>query len=159
MRRPIRLTDWPASAAVARTTPRPSKAPRGDERASTGRTGASLCLSRSHRQTGSRLEELFYVSMVGANLHHGCQREYVYAPPRKFRADFAWPDQRLLVEIQGGIWTARSGHSGGSGITRDIDRGNVATLAGWRVLRFGPTHIRSGEALRLVAAALGETTR
>ena len=32
------------------------------------------------------------------------QREYRFAPPRRWRADFAWPQARLLVEIEGGLW-------------------------------------------------------
>lgn len=36
----------------------------------------------------------------------------------------------------------------------ELHRGNAATLAGWRVLRFGPPHIRSGEALAVIRAAL-----
>lgn len=111
-------------------------------------------MTTTNRRVGSNLEELLYLGLVAHGLHHGCVREYVYAPPRRLRADFAWPAQRLLVEVQGGIYLRRSGHSGGTGITRDIDRGNAATLAGWRVLRFGPPHIRSGEALTVIRAAL-----
>ena len=99
-------------------------------------------------------EGLFYLGVVGAGLQTGCERQFFYAPGRKFHADFAWPADKLLVEIQGGVWSAKSGHSGGTGITRDCERGNAAALAGWRVLRFTPAHVRSGEALRVLSQAL-----
>lgn len=108
---------------------------------------------QSQRTTKSELEELLYLSLTAAGLHHGCVREHLYVPGRRYRADMAWPEHRLLVEVQGGIWSPKSGHSGGSGITKDIERGNAATLAGWRVLRFGPQHIRSGEAVRISSSS------
>lgn len=80
-------------------------------------------------------------------------REYLYAPPRKLRADFAFPDARLLVEVQGGIYT-RKAHGSVTGVLADIDRLNAATLAGWRLIRVTPDMVNSGEALQLIARAL-----
>lgn len=83
-------------------------------------------------------------------------RQYRYAPPRKFRADFAWllpPPYSLLVEVQGGIFT-RQAHGSIKGVLADIDRLNAATMAGWRLLRVTPAMIKSGEALILIEGAL-----
>jgi very-short-patch-repair endonuclease len=80
-------------------------------------------------------------------------REYVYSPPRKFRADFAFPAARLLAEIQGGIFTGQA-HGSVKGVLADIERLNAATLAGWRLLRFTPQAVKSGEALQLIERAL-----
>lgn len=33
--------------------------------------------------------------------------EYRFAPPRRFRLDFAWVPQRVGVELQGGTFTVR----------------------------------------------------
>lgn len=63
------------------------------------------------------------------------QPQFAYVPGRRFRADFAWPEYRLLVEVQGGIYTGQA-HGSISGVLADIERGNLATLGGWRVLRF-----------------------
>ena len=81
------------------------------------------------------------------------ERQYRYAPPRKFAADFAWPAQRLLVEVQGGIWT-RQAHGSIKGVLADIDRLNAATLAGWRLLRFTPEMVKSGAARMMIDEAL-----
>ena len=81
------------------------------------------------------------------------ERQYRYAPPRKLRADFSFPDKRLLVEVQGGIYGRRA-HGSITGILADIDRLNTATLTGWRLLRVTPAQVQSGEALALIEAAL-----
>ena len=84
------------------------------------------------------------------------EREYQAVPKRKFRYDFAWPDEnhKLLAEVQGGIWI-RGSHARPKGITRDMTKLNLAQLAGWRVLQFSPAMVRSGEAVKMIAKALG----
>jgi very-short-patch-repair endonuclease len=112
------------------------------------------------RSAGSVWEERLLLHLCAANLHHGCIREYVFAPPRRFRADFAWPEQRLLVEVQGGIWTrGKASHSSGAGVSRDAEKLNTATLAGWRVLQVTSDHIRSGDAVAWIAQALAAPQR
>lgn len=62
-------------------------------------------------------------------------RQFAAIPGRKFRFDFAWPVKRLLVEIQGGIWT-QGGHSRGAGMKRDHEKANMAAALGYRVMYF-----------------------
>lgn len=62
-------------------------------------------------------------------------REYPFAPPRRWRFDFAWPEARAAVEIEGGVWTCGR-HTRGSGYGEDCAKYNAAVLNGWRVLRF-----------------------
>ena len=70
---------------------------------------------------------------------------------RFWTADFAWPDLKLLVEVDGGIWRSGGGaHSRPSAILRDMAKHNDATLLGWRVLRFSTDEVKSGHALRFV---------
>ena len=63
------------------------------------------------------------------------EREYRFHPKRRWRFDFAWPAQRVAVEVEGGTWT-RGRHSRGGGYRGDCEKYNAATIAGWRVLRF-----------------------
>lgn len=71
-------------------------------------------------------------------------------PKRKFRCDFAWPERKLIVEIQGGTWKG-IGHGQASGIARDYARHNTLVAHGWRVLYYGADRLR-GEALRETVA-------
>lgn len=81
------------------------------------------------------------------------QREYRFAPPRMWRFDFAWPEQRFAVEIEGGVWT-NGRHTRGSGFVADTEKYNAAALAGWKVLRFIEKSVRDGSAVELVAQVL-----
>jgi very-short-patch-repair endonuclease len=74
---------------------------------------------------------------------------------RRYIFDFAWPAQKLVVEVQGAIWKQQTGHTSGSGITRDCDKLNLATLAGWRYLQVTSNMIRDGRALHYIEVALG----
>lgn len=81
-------------------------------------------------------------------------REFRAIEGRKFRFDFAWLEQKLLVECQGGIWT-RGAHGRPVGIKRDMEKLNLAQLQGWRVMQFGVDEIDNGEAVGIIAKALG----
>ena len=65
-----------------------------------------------------------------------------------------WPQQRLLVDLAGGRYRNGALVRGLTG-TSDFAKGNAATLAGWRVLRFTPAAVADGSAVRQIAAALG----
>jgi hypothetical protein len=87
--------------------------------------------------------------------------EYRFAPPRRWRADYAWPAERVIVERDGGLLrggrhpsTAVGGHSSISGIRRDMEKSNAAQLAGYVYLRFTPQQLASGVALPSIRAAL-----
>jgi very-short-patch-repair endonuclease len=89
------------------------------------------------------------------------QTEYPFAPPRRWRADYCWPDLRLIVEKDGGLFrggrrpgTAVGGHSSAAGILRDMEKSNAAQLLGYRYLRFAPRELDSGAALPMIRQAL-----
>jgi very-short-patch-repair endonuclease len=65
-------------------------------------------------------------------------REYRVFPPRRWRIDFAWPEPRAGVEIDGGQWAYQGGrHNTDS----DREKHNTLVLNGWRVLRFSGTYL------------------
>lgn len=81
--------------------------------------------------------------------------EYRAIPGRKYPWDGAWPEQRILYEIQGGIWR-KGGHSTGAGITRDCEKHNLAVLHGWRDFLFTAAMIKDGTALAMLCEALNK---
>ena len=88
----------------------------------------------------------------------GWQRQYtIEATGRKHAWDFAFPDSRLVIDVQGGIYMrGRSGHSGASA-TKDFEKINLATCYGWRVLLFGPKDCAKralGDTMDVIRAAL-----
>ena len=81
------------------------------------------------------------------------ERQCQFHPRRRWRADFAWTLADLLVEVEGGAWV-NGRHVRGSGFTKDLEKYNSATMGGWRLLRFTPAQVESGEALAMIEAAL-----
>jgi hypothetical protein len=82
------------------------------------------------------------------------ERDYVFAKPRKFELDFAWTRYRLGLEIEGGLWVGGA-HSHPQGVERDIEKGNLAVLAGWRVLRATGRMVEYGEAIEMIEGLIG----
>ena len=81
------------------------------------------------------------------------EREYRFAPPRRYRADFAYPAERLLIEVEGGIWT-NGAHVRGSHYQSDCEKYNLAATMSFRVLRFTGDMIKSGLAIRTIEQVL-----
>lgn len=79
------------------------------------------------------------------------EAEYRFAPPRKWKFDFAYPDQKIAIEYEGAIWT-NGRHTRGSGYQKDLYKYNTAQLMGWFLLRFTPQDVTSGYALKTIEA-------
>ena len=80
-------------------------------------------------------------------------REWQFHPVRLWRFDFAWPDHKLALEVDGGIWV-RGAHGRGTGIQRDQEKLNAAAVLGWRVLRVQPKELATMATVHLVREAL-----
>ena len=62
---------------------------------------------------------------------------------RKFRFDCANPTLKIAIEIEGGIWMGtRGGHTSGIGYEQNMEKYNLAILAGWKVLRYSPQTLK-----------------
>jgi hypothetical protein len=73
-------------------------------------------------------------------------KEHRFHPVRKWRFDLAFIDHSLAVEIEGGIWLIGR-HNRGAGFIKDMEKYNTATLFGWKLLRFSPKDVNTGDAL------------
>ena len=84
------------------------------------------------------------------------ETEYRFSEERKFRLDFAWPAEKVGVELEGGIFSGGR-HGRGAGIQGDIEKNNHALLKGWRVLRYSAVDLRDRPLVVIeeVKAALG----
>lgn len=68
------------------------------------------------------------------------EQEYRFHPTRRWRADFAWPDAMVMLEVEGGIWQ-QGRHTRPQGFTKDLDKYNTATAMGWALIRCLPSTI------------------
>lgn len=79
--------------------------------------------------------------------------EYRFAPPRRWRADFAWPAYQVALEVEGGVWTGGR-HVRGSGFIKDLEKYNRLAAMGFLLVRCTPKMLASGEAFSAVEDAL-----
>lgn len=73
--------------------------------------------------------------------------EYKFYNLRRWRFDFAWPNKKVAIEIDGG------GFSFGGGKhmqPRDLEKLNTAAALGWKVYRFTPAMITTGQAIKFI---------
>lgn len=70
-------------------------------------------------------------------LEHGytLYQEYKFNPDRKWKADFAIIQMKVLLEYEG-VFSEKSRHTTAKGYTGDTEKYNSAQALGWRVLRF-----------------------
>jgi very-short-patch-repair endonuclease len=80
-------------------------------------------------------------------------RQFHFAPTRRWAADFAFPAQMLLVEVDGGVYIA-GGHNRGAAYTDDRERDAEAMCLGYRVLRVTTGQVDSGQALNWIERLL-----
>jgi hypothetical protein len=80
------------------------------------------------------------------------EREVRFSPPRRWRFDYAWPEYKVALEIEGGAWT-KGRHTRGAGFIKDMEKYSEAAIMGWCVLRLTPTAARE-MGVFLVARAL-----
>jgi len=81
-------------------------------------------------------------------------REFRFCPDRAFRADFAFPEQKLLIEVEGGT-RSNGRHNRAMGFSVDCIKYNLAAQLGYRVLRYTTEMVARGAADLQVAQILG----
>ena len=83
------------------------------------------------------------------------EQEFYFHPERKWRADFHLIDKKILVEVEGGIWSGGR-HTRGKGYLGDMEKYNAATIMGFQVIRFSTDQVKSGHAIQQIEMMVGE---
>ena len=101
----------------------------------------------------SQYEDILYQMFLTSTLPVPVRHFHPW-PKDSHECDFCWPTQKLIVEVEGGIWIGGR-HVHPSGFIRDIAKYNRLTLDGYRLLRVTTDMVLDGKALELVRKALG----
>ena len=80
-------------------------------------------------------------------------KEYRFHPIRKWRYDYAIPQLKIALEVEGGVWTGGR-HTRGTGFLKDIEKYNTGTLMGWRIFRTTPSELLSSNTIDLLKEAI-----
>ncbi|HBC20912.1 MAG TPA: hypothetical protein DC009_02200 [Porphyromonadaceae bacterium] len=89
-----------------------------------------------HRSPQTAKTDLF-TALIQSDLHVRCEKEYKFHPTRRWRFDYAIPQFRIAIEIDGGVWTGGR-HTRPKGYLGDLEKFNAAAAMGWVVLKFTP---------------------
>lgn len=83
-------------------------------------------------------------------------REYPFAKGigRRWRFDFAFPEHKVAVEVEGGAFVGGR-HTRGAAFEADCEKYNEAVLLGWRVIRVTPRQVEDGRAVAWLRRVLG----
>lgn len=95
----------------------------------------------------SSLEIAFdqYLALLGKDLPQHEVEFFFAKPERAWRLDFAWPEHKIAVELEGGIWVGGR-HNRGAGFEEDAVKYNDAVIRGWRILRYTTTMLKNDPA-------------
>lgn len=109
---------------------------------------------RKTRQTKNtpKITDLF-TNIVKADLGEECVKEYKFHPTRRWRFDYALPQHKIALEVEGGVWTGGR-HIRPQGFLGDIEKYNTAALMGWRVFRTTPDELIRTSTLNLLKQAI-----
>ena len=83
------------------------------------------------------------------------QTEFQFNPERKWRADFYILGSKVLIEVEGGIWS-NGRHTRGKGYLGDLEKYNAATMMGYQVIRFSTEQVKSGKAIEQIEKMVGD---
>lgn len=101
---------------------------------------------------GSKAEENLAFALTFAELPVYL-REHRFHATRKWRFDFAWPQQLFAVEVEG-VTHDGGRHQRVDGFLADLDKYEAAMLDGWTVYRCSARHINNGQAIKVISTML-----
>ena len=115
--------------------------------------------TKKSRQTAnkSQIRDVFTV-ICKTDLGVECVKEYKFHPERRWRFDYAIPEHKIALEVEGGVWT-QGRHTRPQGFLGDIEKYNTATLMGWRVFRTTPTDLYCTATVILLKTAINSTNQ
>ena len=83
------------------------------------------------------------------------QTEFQFNPERKWRADFYILGTKVLIEVEGGIWS-NGRHTRAQGYLGDMEKYNSAQELGYSVYRYSTEQVKSGKAIEDIRRLVGD---
>lgn len=94
-----------------------------------------------------------FTTICMTDLKVECVKEYKFHPKRRWRFDYAIPEYKIALEVEGGVWTGGR-HIRAQGFLGDMEKYNTATLMGWRVFRTTPDDLYKMATINLLRQAI-----
>lgn len=109
-------------------------------------TDAQKQIKKSQSQI---LTNLFLYQLKVYGIQRPSESEYRFHQTRKWRFDFAYPKQKIAIEIDGGTFI-QGRHTNPIGYANDREKLNEAQLLGWSVFCFTTDQIKNGYAIEFM---------
>lgn len=110
--------------------------------------------AKKSRQSANKpqIRDVFTV-ICRTDLKVECVKEYKFHPTRRWRFDYAIPEHKIALEVEGGVWTGGR-HIRAQGFLGDMEKYNTATLMGWRVFRTTPDELYKSATINMLKNAI-----
>ena len=83
--------------------------------------------------------------------------EWRFAPPRRFRFDFAHLESKVAIELQGGIFNPNTRHINGAALLKEHEKLNLAALHGWRLFYVSTKTVNDQYIYKQIATAIQQS--
>ena len=108
---------------------------------------------RTRQRSNSLQIKDVFTTICKTDLKVECVKEHKFHPKRKWRFDYAIPEHKIAIEVEGGVWTGGR-HIRAQGFLGDMEKYNTATLMGWRVFRTTPDDLYKMATINLLRQAI-----
>jgi very-short-patch-repair endonuclease len=104
-------------------------------------------ITSKHENEQYELLLLHQIKCVGlpTPTHH-----FKFHPDRAYVADICFVPMKWIIEVDGGIWMDKAGHTTGTGYERDRIRDAEAALLGYKTTRFTTGMVEDGTAINYI---------
>lgn len=96
-------------------------------------------VKRAKAQKKESIVRIFNSLMGSMNIPNP-QTEYVFHQTRKWRFDYCWPEKKIALEVEGGVFVGGR-HTSGPGFMADMEKYNQAVVYGWKIIRTTPNEL------------------
>lgn len=98
-----------------------------------------------------------FTMIVKSEIGVECVKEFRFHQGRMWRFDYAIPDHKVALEVEGGVWTGGR-HTRPRGFLNDIEKYNTAATDGWIVVRTTPELLMSSRTLDMLRNLIQQRT-
>jgi len=100
----------------------------------------------------SRVQTFSKAALLVATLSGYCRQkgypdpiaEYEFHPTRQWRFDVAFPEAKVAIELEGGVWSSGR-HVRGNGYESDCQKYTEAAILGWKLIRLTWSQVDRGD--------------
>lgn len=99
------------------------------------------------------IQKVLFTNYVKQELGLDMVTEFRFHPKRRWKFDYAIPNYKIAIEVEGGIWKYGR-HNRASGFLLDIEKYNEASVAGWILIRTTPENLCTAQTLSYISKAI-----